>query len=58
MIKENWLNYHRELNGFIYFYKGQPIYRFELYLKGITVASLRMDTAENITKKERPSDRT
>lgn len=51
-MKIPYLDYSRQLNGYDYFYKKSRIYRFELYLKGITVEDA-LNERKGITKRER-----
>tara|TARA_R110000851_G_scaffold73793_6_gene162727 strand:+ start:2798 stop:2977 length:180 start_codon:yes stop_codon:yes gene_type:complete len=56
MRKMSYLEYSCDLNGFNYYLRGKIIYRFELYLRNISVSSIENGTAHQITRKKRPKE--
>lgn len=52
----SYLEYSCDLNGFNYYLRGKIIYRFELYLRNISVSSIENGTAHQITRKKRPKE--
>ena len=55
MNRTTFLEYHSELDGYNYYLKGQRIYRFELWVRGIRPQDI-FARRTKITFKERPKE--